>query len=506
MAVIFCEVYRVRQALSIFLVLAISLAGGCLSADLDFDMNPLYKSYPHVQRGTADQEAVVPFYYARQTPDSSEWGLRPLLGVRKFESTSRKECDFLPPFGRYVSEPNRTTARFWPLYWYTKTSREGEREDVDWILFPILFGGHSHDGEDYFAFFPLGGRIRNFLGMDKYDFFLWPLFQRVRPSATEDSVSTSFLLLVAWTEGGNRDGSYRILPFYMHRRWEGKYDKYSVLWPFFHYQETRKDKKHPATLYSFWPLFLHEHSDIHYRFGLIGPILFLGPLIQLNREIPELWEGEPNVAGNSYYLYDVPWPLVRVERKRDYDYLRILPFYAHYEEEGFDSKAYLIPLIWYRQEDNAAYEKTDFHFAPFFHTSLKTLAHDAGVDGYLQFWPLFHRSFDEEGVTDFSVLSLLPLRKQKFIRPVDEAFWPFWNVYRYRRDAWGASRHSALFGLITHYSAPEETRFSFPLLYSYHRTEMDRWRHDFLLGLLSIGGNDEGLKRFRFLFIPFLDQ
>jgi hypothetical protein len=489
-------------------------AAGCISAGRDIDFNPLYRSYALDRNGSVETDSAIPFLYSRESADYWEWGFRPLWSYRHDESRARKEFDFLIFLGRYLADEHGSRFRIWPLYWYEKYYHE-EGEDVDWIFFPLLWGGHSHDGENYFAFFPLGGRIRHFMSFDTFDFFLWPLYMRSKKSVSEESITTSILILFSWTKGGVRDHSFQALPFYMRRLWEGKYRKYSILWPFFHYQENQLDTKHPATLYAFWPLITHEGSDIHYRLGLIGPLLFLGPLIQAASETPEEWNGEPNVEGRSYYLYDVPWPLVRIEKNREFERFRIFPLYSHFEQEGFDSKAFLIPIIWRRKEWNDRFARKDFLIVPLFHHIRKEYTEAYGLekygsptasDAYLQVWPLFHRSRKADGSLEFSFLSILPLRTKRIIEAFERALWPFYNIYRYQRKPWGASRHTALFGLFSTYSDAYESRVSLPLIYNGHSSSLEGWEHNFILNLISIGGDEEGLKKIRILFIPFLDS
>lgn len=496
----------VKIYFSIALLAILSFGAGCASSPLDLDFNPFYQSQPHAGDGSHDSRSVIPFYFSSESEQSSTWGVRPLFSIRHNDRQFIDECLFLPPLGRYTTDGNRTKFHIWPFYWYTKTLHSGEGEDVDWMFLILLFGGRSHDGEDYFAFFPFGGHICHFLTFQTFDFVLWPLYQRTVSATQDPSTSHCFLFLYGWTDGGRRDGSFMFLPFYMHRTWEGKYDKYSVLFPFFHYQENRLDTRNPSTLYSFWPLFTHESSDILSRWGFIGPVFFLGPLIQICSETPEMWEGEPNEEGHSWYLYDVPWPLVRIEKTKDHEYFRILPFYSNYVRDDFESTAWLIPFFWHRKAMLEAYEKEDFFFVPFFQSTTVTYADEAGMDSYLQVWPLFHNTDCENGTRDLSILSLIPMRNEYYVGGIEDLFAPFWNIYRYQRTPSGAEKHSALLGLINAYNAPDETRFSFPLLYSYHRTHDIQWRHDFLLGLFSLGGDDEGLKKLRFLFIPFLDS
>jgi len=324
---------RGRLSIAAALFLSSCLLQGCLSTGPDADISPLLRRADHRATKEKETEMLVPFIASRESPSGDEWALRPLVGFERDRNKDFTAFDFIPPLGRYFSRGARCRFRFWPLYSYTKVTRK-EGEDVDWILFPLLFGGRSASGENYFALFPLGGRIRNFISYDSFDFVLWPLYQRVtKKTSGPPRVSTSFLLLFGWTKGGHMDGSFHLLPFYMKSIWKGKYRKYSVLWPFFHYQEKGLDTKHPARAYGFWPLFHLEGADNYYRYGFIGPLFFMGPLFQASREVPDTWQGRDNEEKNAYYLYDLPWPLLRLEKTRKHDYFRLFPFYSHYHQE-----------------------------------------------------------------------------------------------------------------------------------------------------------------------------
>jgi len=494
------------------LLLAISTTlTGCLFSDSGSDFNPLYRSAVHEMDGSEEKEAAIPFFFSRGSADASGWGLRPFFAYRSDKDGSSSSCDFLPPLGRYKRNGERTMLRFWPLYWYTSATNPEGGEDMDWILFPLFFGGSSHNGEDYFAFFPVGGRIRNFVVFDTFDFILWPLYQSITRKATTECTAKTILLLFSWTTGGVRDDSFRILPFYMRDIREGKYKRYSVLWPFFGYQKNHLDTKHPSTLHGFWPLYSYEKSDNRYHLGLIGPFLFMGPLIQAGSETPDLWkngdEYHPNLDEQDYYIYDLPWPLVHIEKNREFERIRVFPFYSYYssfEKDGFQSKAYLIPFFWSRKEERDEWTKSDFFFVPFIHQSTREYTYDEGEDSYFQFWPLFHNASKKDGTGEFSLLSPLPLRTESLVSPVDEVLGPFWSLYRCNNTASGATRHTALFHLFSMYSDEMETRISFPVLYNGHVRRDKGWKHTLLYGLFSVGGDSEGLNDLRLLFIPFM--
>ena len=499
---------------SLFL-LACALPAACVSTDRGVDFNPFFRTAVLERDGSRETDALIPVYYRYESTRGIEWGLRPLIICHERPKEERKDCQFLLILGRYVRDPNGTRFRVWPVFWYEKYAPAGRKdeEDVDWTLFPLLWGGHSASGENYFAVFPLAGRIRDFIAYDTFDFFLWPLYQRVTRKVDTKSVSTSILLFLAWTRGGSRDGSFRVLPFYMQRFCKGRWRKYSVLWPVFSYQENRLNTRTPSKLYGAWPLFIYEHSKRFYRFGALGPVAYMGPLIQLFSETPERYEGKPNREGKRYYRYDLPWPIIRIEKNRENSRFKILPLYSHFHQPELDSTAWLVPFIWFRHEHSKHYDRDDFFFVPFVHHMKKRYKPDwtrtafggeNGSDLYWQAWPFCHRFRGADGSEEFSALSIVPLRTQRIVQDLDEAIWPFFNLYRYRREPWGVVRHTALLGLFQFYSDPWEERISIPLLYNGRFSSAEGWEHDFFLNLLSVGGNGEGLKKLCLLFIPLL--
>lgn len=480
---------------------------GCTFTAPDADYSPLWRSAHHNMTDESEVDIAVPFWARKTSPRFQGWTLRPLWTYRRDPVTNKADCDFLAPLGRYYRQGKRSHHRFWPLFFHTRLERHNG-PDIDWMFLPFFFGGSDPEKGNYFAFFPIGGTIEDFLSYDSFSFVLWPIYQKVRKkvSTNEYRTSTSILLLIGWSEGGRIDESYHILPFYMKSVWKGKYRKYSVLWPFFHYQELGLDTKHPAKAYGFWPLFHIENADNYYRHGFIGPILFLGPLLQFAREVPDRWHGKPNTERRSYYHYDVPWPILRFKRSREYERTRIFPFYSYYREttstSTFTSRTYLTPIFWDRDTETLSFSKSEFYFVPLYTRIRKTYKARSGQDEYVHIWPFFYSDVTADGGAVFSCLNLMPLRRVRPFEPVDRILRPFWNLYRYERDPSGAERHKALFHLLSIYDDEREYRFSIPLLYNYLFTEDDGWRHNVLWKVFSIAGDGDGLKSLEVLFIP----
>ncbi len=463
------------------------LLGGCSSLP-ELDWNPLIR-IEHTPDGSVEIEALGPLIDIREGPEGTSHALRPLYQHKA--NFGKPITDFLAPFGRRFVTADATRWRFWPLVWSGETRDSPEGAEWDAVLLPLIFtGGGPRQGDGYFALFPLGGRIRNIFGLETFDFFLWPFFMRTRMDIDEQSTSWTVLLGGGWTTGGPRDDSWRALPFYRHRivrHVDGtlRTDQRSALWPIFTWGLDHGDSADPSMRFSAWPLFGREAGESWSRTTV------LWPFFRVNRETEE--------AGGDY-LYDLPWPLVRVSKDEKKSVTRVFPFYSHQVSEDLDSLT-LLYLYWDRASTGRTsdegwpprnYERQDTYLFPFWHNSHRTVSGREGADVQHQLWPLFHRDADARGRRDAAFLSLVPTRHFEFLRPVDELYSFLWTLWRSRSD--GTSHETRfLFDTVLYRESPEGLRISVPFLYSRRPDSAGLDKHQILWGLLGAGTDADGL-------------
>jgi hypothetical protein len=468
-------------------VLTMLLLTGC-SVLPEMDWNPLIR-VEHTPDGAVEIEALGPLINIRDGPEGVSHAFRPLYQHKA--NFGYPVTDFLAPFGRRFATADGSRWRFWPIIWSGKTRESTEGTEWDAVLFPFIFAGNGpRDGDGYFAFWPLGGRMRNLFGIDTYDFFLWPLFMRTYMHITEKSTSWTVLLLGGWTTGGPRDGTWRILPFYRHRivrHADGtlRTDQQSVLWPFFTWGLDHGDSSDPSQRFSFWPFYGREAGEHWSR------LTILWPFFRFNSETEE-------VGGR--YLYDLPWPLIRHSLDEKRKVVRYFPFYSRQQSKDLDSMTILF-LYWDRASKGATmdegwpprrYERQDTYMLPFWHNSHRTVSGRKGADTQYQFWPLWHSDATVRGRRDTAVFSLMPTRNWEFLRPAEELYSFLWTLWRYRSDG---TRHETryLFDTTLYRDSPEGVRISVPFLYSQRPDGTGRSKHQFLWGLLGFGTDPDGL-------------
>jgi len=490
----------VRAAAAAVLGLLPAGCAGLLHALPEMDWNPLLR-VEHAPDGAVEVEALGPLVNLRAAPEGVSHALRPLYQHKEFGGGS-SQTDWLAPFGRTFTNFSGTKFRFWPLIWAGETTDTPAGTDWQAMFFPIIFAGNGPaDDDGYFAIFPLAGRTRKLLGMDTFDFFLWPLFMRSQMDVTERSTSWTVLLLFGWTTGGPRDGSWRALPFWRHRLERNadgslRTDQYSLLWPFITWGSDELDSKAPSERLALWPLWSHEESDTWSR------TTWLWPFFRWNEQ------KVPSAAEGGEYLHDLPWPIFRDERGEDgRSTFRIFPFWSHQTMPEVDSISFIWPLGWSRdvrlrsaEDDYPPVDgwRHDSYFIPFHHSSRRTLDGRPGEDTEWQTWPLWHADNGAGGREDWGVFSLVPARNIELLKPADELYSFIWTLWRHRSDG---TRHETrlLFDTVMWRTEPEGTRVSVPFVYS-QRPEPDGvLLRQVLWGLFGTRSDDEGFLSFSLL-------
>lgn len=475
----------------------LAACGGCAAVSQlqhlpELDANPLIR-VEHQLDGATEIEALGPLIDLRWGPEGFSHAVRPFYQHKA--NFSEWWTDVVPPLGRFFHNRSGTKFRLFPLIWDGQIDDTQEGHHWAGIFFPIILAGDGpKDDDGYFALFPLVGRTRNVLGVDQFDFVLWPLFMRTQINVTEPSTSYTVLLLGGWTEGGPRDGSWRIWPFYRHRLWRQpdgmlRTDQHTVLL-IFTWGLDFGDKDSPSQRWGFWPLYSYESSDSWYRCTVLWPFFRFQS------------ETQPKVEGEPDYLYDFPWPFLRRSRGDGETVNRNWPIYSHTTTPEVDSVSFLWPLGWWRKTDALVVEpggepvrsrRKSFYFVPFFHSSDRVLAGREGSDTELQVWPFFHSNRDVSGRLDQGFLSLCPARDVWFMQPADELYSFIWTLWR-RQSNGPTTESRVLFDTTLWRSGPAGERISVPFVYSQRPEPGGVSRHEILWGLFGSRTDEQGLR------------
>ncbi len=360
--------------------------------------------------GTAVAGNLNPFYENLETDTGSFFAVRPFYSHTVVEEGEIR--DFLWPVYSRKSFKNEQTSRAL-IFWFThnfEADAEAPR-DRHW-LFPFVFQGQDVNDENYFALFPLGGTIYEFLGRDRIAFFLFPIFGK---SQINDVKTTSvFWPIYSHTrgEGIRRD---RVFPIIGKSVLEGKYEKKFVLWPLW----TSAKYFYPddsGTSWILFPLCGRAKMDNERTLWVIPPLFRFTQGVKQDR------------------LY-CPWPFIQKIKSEWHDKFYVWPLWGYDQyKSGLNHKTFLFwPFLWSERTEQAHLTKTRRMAVPFFLLE-RSFLNEKGVpkeeqvevSRYWRIWPLMSWQ-REQGASRFRMLELWPIKDSA---PIERNWTPFWTLYK----------------------------------------------------------------------------
>jgi hypothetical protein len=439
--------------------------------------------------------AVGPFYDSINFPDGSKFrGFRPFYSYSYNSKNDRTIIDVLWPL---ASEKEFNDERLTRILTYYKLDYEVSNPYSKYAasVFPLLFWGRSNVGKGYFALFPVGGRIGNFLGISELEFVLAPLYIKYH---TNGMNSYNFLWPIFNYTTGAEVKRYRVWPLYGRNINEDVWAKHFVLWPI-------------------W-------TDVTYHVeGSKGYSFILFPLYGQTRMqnqsttwvIPPLFRFTFSEPQDLIYC---PWPFFQY-MKGVQNKLYFWPIWGTKERDGVRRDFYLWPLMSRRYTQRPAMTMASFQFIPFFYYEnrlevLRERAADLTTEDmlnkeldysnypiveseskskYVKIWPIYsYRRLDENYAV--RVLDLWPGRSWAAL---ERNYAPFWTVYSHYKLE-DLTSDTLLWGLWRYRTIDDYKSASFFPLYNQVR-DTDKFKWNVLYGLIGYNREEEA-KYIKFLY------
>jgi len=473
----------------IFACLLMAVLCGCVSPPgRRMDAGPLISADRDVH-GVPGIRILGPLAEQRVAEDGKTFtAVRPFWSRVTDPAADRTVSDIAWPLGMVKTRMGEQDWRFFPAFGHDFDTEQDESRHR-WTVFPLLFGGRTKEGGRYFAVFPLGGTLHEFLGRDRIFFALFPLYAY---STIKDHQTHSVLWPVYSRTTGTGVYKFRIWPFYGISVNDDRWTKRFVLWPFW----TSVQYNFPDQQGGGFVLFpLYGRVDVGDRHSR----MLLPPFFKVE------WAGEDHLAWNA------PWPFVQYSRG-EVDKFYLWPFFGRKAKERERQWFALWPLVSARRNDLPAATVRRFQALPLvFHESRHALLPAAG-DGaarieqddadarYFKLWPLISYR-RENDVSQFRALALWPLKQTPGIERNWAPLWSLfsreragdvrqtellWGLYRHRRS--GRERQVSLFPLLQTASGKEDSSRSWSLLYGLAGYERDGLHKEFrLLYFLRFG-------------------
>lgn len=381
-----------------------------------------------------------------EPPEAGRFRIGPFFERR----TQGDETTFLAlrPFFAWEYKPERDQRDFdlaWPL---TTFGRRGETvrnriitvfyNDLDrsdpessWSLsIPPIYQKGSARGDDYWALFPIYGRMPNFLIVNNLEFALFPFY-------------------LSYDVGGKKPirRRYYLWPLFSlkddpdHTRWS--------LWPLY---GTKKEAEADSR-FAFWPIWTEKIYHDQQR-NKNGHAWMLFPLMaRVDTDTEQSWSVIPpffsrtTTARGATHLR-CPWPLEHYTdaNENTWRFWRIAGFTERGTREGW---WFLHPIVVSTHQKTDRIENTNKRFWPLyvFEESLSRDKEKIDVnERYFRLWPLYSRWYTKETGERLRFLELIPIRDAA---PLERNLTPFWTLYERTRIAGTRiNRHDLLWGLI----------------------------------------------------------
>ena len=393
--------------------------------------------------GTAAFGGVYPFYDNVQTDEGSFFAMRPFYS--KTVGEEGQVQDVLWPLYSRKEFKNEQTSRALIFWWTHNFAADAESpRDRNWLL-PFYFQGRDKNDESYFALFPLGGTLHEFLGRDTISFVLFPIFGK---SQINEVKTTSVLWPIYSRTRGDGIQRDRVFPIIGKSVLEGKYEKKFVLWPFW----TSAEYFYPGDSGTSWILF---------------PICG-----RSNLEKESTWWVIPPffrfTHGEREDRILCPWPFLQKTKSDHMDKLYVWPLWGRKQiGDGMVDRTFVLwPFLWSEKHQQAHLAVSRKKALPFFffeEQRLRELDRPeeewAEVSKGWKIWPLM--SWQRSGeLSRFRMLELWPVSN---VAPLERNWTPLWTLYK-RTHANGVTKKDILWFAWHSEKEPDVNRSEWSLL------------------------------------------
>lgn len=402
---------------------------------------PLLFYQPIGPSGKQDAAGFRPFYVRRHNPDDPE--------------KAGDEYFFLYPLFSYRRAPDEYRWSVFQLinHYGPKAGRPADSvapPDTGFDVWPFYFSRQTSSPDtSYHAVFPIAGSVPYRFGMDRWTWFLFPLYGKFEKRGVTTTTTPWPFIKVLEGEGNH---GFAFWPLFGWREKSGAYHQQFYLWPLIYKNENDLWLAQPDVKLGFLPFYAREtNADARsetYLWPFFGYTDRTGP-------VP--------YHENRYF-----WPLLVQGRGEERYVNRWAPFYTHSVIKGTDKTWYGWPL-WRREffTDNGLVQTTSqFLFFVYHRTEQRSATNPALASAHkTHLWPLV--TIWDNGAGHKQVQAFSPLEVFFSSNDVIQlTYSPLFAVYRYDRQGNDRVRYSVLWDFVTYRRQPETREFHVGPLFS----------------------------------------
>lgn len=449
----------------------------------EFDWGPI-ASRQRDARGSVSLKLAGPFFeHAVATNGDRLVAVRPFWSKLDEPGKRRRASETLWPLATARQVDDQFMRRIALSYYRDDDVTDPEGDWHTWVL-PFYFQGRDRKTNDYWAVFPLGGEIHDFLWSDMIRFALFPIWSESRAGSAR---TDCWMWPIYARTTGPRDDRERVFPLWGYSDRSNDYERSFLLWPLWTQTKSLHERSSGGG-FIFFPFYGRlDFADARTTY-------VIPPVFRFTR-------------GERLNITHCPWPFFQHE-SGEIEKTYLWPLWGTKLMRGEERSFLLWPIFRSTALDNGFSVRRSFRATPILYTYQvrEKYARGGGEpairERYTQWWPLTRYDRIEDD-TRFRLFDLWPLRKTG---PVEREYAPLWTLYSARRGAAGCDAE-ALWGTVRYKRHGTNRWYAslFPL-FAWDREDGDEPRKEWTLfkGLLGWRreGSQSSLQLLYFIRVP----
>ncbi|PCJ62900.1 MAG: hypothetical protein COA79_01880 [Planctomycetota bacterium] len=438
-------------------------------------------------------DSFPPFYEKKVKKEGKikikKTSFRPFFTV--YQSLSKEvvfeQLQLLWPLFFYQKTKERKRFNFYPFLYITDKNVMGHR-DFDFLFMPfIAYGNDTKEGK-YFAFFPFGGQVKGLLGKEKISFILFPLYYK---SEYKGFVSRNYLYPFVQTITGPKKDGWRFWPFY------GTYNIYKT---------EKKVEIFEERIFCCWPFWskvnrFNNNGSVSRSFVSFPFYSFYDSRSKKEKTI--LWPLYKRLEypKKNEVVYTLLWPFFKFGSGDTKSVFKIFPLYSWHKDSDYKRHELFWPFFRTEKRENKRLMNSRTWLFPFFWRFHYVDKIKKTERKRFKVWPFYQYAKKDDAEKSIDILSPFWFKDSKK-GGFENNYAVFFRLFqlKYQKKKWYSLK--LLFNLVKVEKKPDSKKVRImPFLFNYERSPLKK-KVSILGGLIEYKKTN-GLKRFKFLWIPF---
>ena len=463
-------------------LLSVCLVGGMAfsfvgRAQDPIEAGPLWHEFALTLAPGKRAEVLGPIISYEQRESREEWRWTPLFSYGRDEAAETTDFDFFYPFLTYDRFGLEYRFQVFQVFSIAGGQSVTGADKKRVTLFPFYFQQRSSDpSQEYTAFLPFFGTLKNRLFRDRTHFVMWPLYAQTQK---KDVVTDNYVVPFFHLRHGDGLKGWQFWPLVGAEHKDvttrtngfgevetvGGHRKFFTLWPFYFNNDLGLGTDNPQTQRVLLPFYSIQRSPLR------DSATYLFPL-----ELTLTDDRE-----KKYHEVGAPWPFVVFARGEGKTVNRFWPLFGEARSPTLESDFYLWPLYKDNRVTSEPLERQRKRVFLFLYSDLteKNTATGQALRR-TDLWPLFTARRDLEGnerLQLFAPLEPLVPNNKSFERNYS----PVWSVWRTEKNKQtGAASESLLWNFYRAEATPETKMKKCSLFFGLVKYESgpggSRWR------------------------------